>query len=362
MIDLYRGLARRALFCLEAEKAHRLTIAALASGLARVPQPRPDPALRQTLFGLDFPNPLGMAAGFDKDAEVPDAVLGLGFGFTEIGTVTPLAQPGNPRPRLFRLVEDRGIINRMGFNNAGHAPALARLRARRGRPGIVGVNVGANKDAADRMADYVTGIARFAAVADYFTVNVSSPNTPGLRDLQAKAALEELLARALEARDAAAEGAGRRVPVLLKIAPDLDEHGLDDVAEAIAGSGLDGLIVSNTTISRPALASPRARESGGLSGRPLFPLSTIALAKMRGRVGPGLPLIGVGGVDSAETAFAKIAAGANLVQLYSGLVYEGPDLIGRILGGLSAELKRRGLASLADASGCEAEAWAARQA
>lgn len=360
MIDLYRGLARRALFCLEAEKAHRLSVAALAAGLARLPAPRRDPALAQTLFGLEFPNPLGMAAGYDKDAEVPDAVLGLGFGFTEVGTLTPLPQPGNPRPRLFRLVEDHGFINRLGFNNGGHGAAYARLLARRGRPGIVGVNVGANKDASDRIADYVTGIERFAAVASYFTVNVSSPNTPGLRDLQARAALEELLARTLETRDAATASVGRRVPVLLKIAPDLDEHGLDDVAEAIDGSGLDGLIVSNTTISRPPLRSPHARETGGLSGRPLFTLATVTLAKMRRRVGPALPLVGVGGIDSPETAFAKIAAGASLVQVYSGLVYEGPDLIGRILAGLSGEVKRRGLSSIAQAVGCEAESWASR--
>lgn len=362
MIDLYRGFARALLFRMDPEQAHRLTVSALSSGLLRAPTARRDPALRVSLFGLDFPNPLGMAAGFDKDAEVPDALLALGFGFTEIGTITPKPQPGNPRPRMFRLPADHGVVNRLGFNSGGHEGARRRLAARAGRPGIVGINVGANKDSEDRIGDYVLGIERFADVATYFTVNVSSPNTPGLRDLQAKEALGALLARVLAARDAAAERHGRRVPVLLKVAPDLTDEGIDDVVETVSATALDGLIVSNTTITRPSLREPAARETGGLSGRPLFPLSTQVLAKFRLRLGTGLPLVGVGGIDSAETAFAKIAAGASLLQLYTGLVYEGPELVGAILNGLSAELRRRGLASLDQAVGCEAAEWAARGA
>lgn len=358
-MSLY-SLARTALFRLEPETAHGLTIAALGTGAVPACTAKPDPRLAVRLLGLDVPNPLGIAAGFDKNAEVPDGVLRLGFGFAEIGTVTPRAQPGNPRPRMFRLVADRAVINRLGFNNEGHAAARARLVARRGRGGIVGVNVGANKDSADRAADYVAGIEAFADLASYFTINISSPNTPGLRDLQAKAALSDLVARTIEARDRMAERHGRRVPMLLKVAPDLDEAGLEDIVEVVAGSALDGLIVSNTTIGRPALTSPDAKETGGLSGRPLFTLSTIMLARFRRRL-PNLPLVGVGGVDSPETAFAKIAAGASLVQLYTGLVYEGPGLVGRILEGLSRELDRRRLASIGDAVGIEAEAWAARK-
>ncbi len=320
---------------LEPERAHRLTVAGLR--VAPLARPAPDdPRLAVTAFGLRFPNPIGLAAGFDKDAEVPDALLGLGFGFAEVGTLTPLPQPGNPRPRVFRLPADAALVNRYGFNNRGHADALARLTARQARGGVVGVNIGANKEAADRAADYAAGVACFAGVADYLAVNVSSPNTPGLRDLQAAAALDDLLARVLDARDRQA----RRVPVLLKIAPDLDEAGLDDVVRVARARGVDGLIVSNTTLARPAglRDAGAAREAGGLSGRPLFEASTRVLARAYLRVEGQFPLVGVGGVEDARTALAKIRAGAALVQLYTALVFRGPRLLGEIKRGLAAAL------------------------
>jgi dihydroorotate dehydrogenase len=328
MIDVF-PFAAPFLRLLDAEDAHRATIAALKFLPPRA-LGRDDPRLAVSAFGLDFPNPVGLAAGFDKNAEVPDAMLGLGFGFVEVGTLTPRAQPGNPRPRAFRLLEDRAVINRYGFNNDGHAPAL-NLLTQRARRGVVGVNVGANKDADDRVADYVAGVRAFAGVASYFTINVSSPNTPGLRDLQEPDALSELLARVIEARN---EADARR-PVLLKIAPDLSLAQLDGIVHVARQRGVDGMIVSNTTISRPAsLASSLATEGGGLSGAPLFTLSTHMLAQTYLRVGGQFPLIGVGGIDSAATARAKIEAGATLVQLYSSLVYEGPSLVGRIKAGL----------------------------
>ncbi|MCX5568354.1 quinone-dependent dihydroorotate dehydrogenase [Kaistia nematophila] len=358
-MSAFGSLVRPLLFRIDPEKAHGLSLKVLSSGLHPSVRPDRDPRLARNLFGLRFPNPLGIAAGLDKNAEVPDPLLALGFGFVEIGTITPKPQPGNPKPRLFRLVEDHGVINRLGFNNAGHAAARLRLQARRGKPGLVGVNIGANKDATDRIADYVAGIETFADLASYFTVNVSSPNTPGLRDLQAKGALDELLARVLEARDAQA----RRVPVLLKIAPDMAEAGLADVAEVALARKIDGVIVSNTTISRPKLIdAATAKETGGLSGRPLFRLSTIQLARFRKLVGPEMPLVGVGGIESAETAFAKITAGADLVQVYSGFVYGGPGLPASILAGLSRILDRRGMSSIADAVGIETEKWAAETA
>jgi dihydroorotate dehydrogenase len=358
---LIAAATRRALFCIDPETAHRLAIRTLASGLVRLPPLRPDPRLSVSAFGLGFANPLGMAAGFDKDAEVPDALLGLGFGFVEVGTVTPRPQAGNPRPRVFRLTPDRALINRLGFNNGGHAAARARLAARprgSGADGVVGVNLGANKDAADRIADYVAGIDAFADLATYFTINVSSPNTPGLRSLQEGDALAELLARTTAARDAAADRTGRRVPLLLKVAPDLDTAAIAAMAGRIAASSVDGLVVSNTTLARGGLADRSARQAGGLSGRPLFHRSTVVLARFRAALGARLPIVGVGGVDSAERAFAKLAAGASLVQLYTGLVYEGPMLVRAILRGLSAELDRRGLASIADAVGTETDHWA----
>lgn len=354
-MNAFSSLLRPLLFRIDAETAHGMSLKVLASGLAPSVRPDRDPRLARHLMGLDFPNPIGLAAGLDKNAEVADPLLALGFGFVEIGTVTPRPQTGNPRPRIFRLVRDGAIINRLGFNNQGEAAARARLSARRGRSGIIGVNIGANKDSADRGADYVQAIRAFSDLASYFTVNVSSPNTPGLRDLQGKAALDELLARVVEARD----GEARRVPLIVKIAPDMDERGRADIAEVVLARGIDGVIVSNTTISRPPLVEAAvAGESGGLSGRPLFRMSTIALAQFRRMVGPDLPLIGAGGVDSAETAFAKIAAGADLVQLYTGLVYRGPGLVSQILAGLSRILDRRGLPSIADAVGIETEAWA----
>jgi dihydroorotate dehydrogenase len=324
---------------LDAESAHRATIAALKLlpplG-ARAPD---DPRLSVSAFGLDFPNPVGLAAGFDKNADVPEAMRALGFGFVEVGTLTPHAQPGNPRPRAFRLLEDRAVVNRYGFNNDGHASALRRLSARRLK-GIVGVNIGANKDSPDRIADYVKGVETFADVASYFTINVSSPNTPGLRDLQEPDALLELLARVLEAR----ERATARRPVLLKIAPDLTLDQLDGIVRVARDAHIDGMVVSNTTISRPAtLRSPLASESGGLSGAPLFSLSTRVLAQTFLRVEGQFPLIGVGGIDGPDAAFAKLEAGATLVQLYSALVYEGPALIARIKRGLVEAFAERPL-------------------
>ena len=270
MKELYSKLVRPVLFSLDAERAHGFAIRALESGLMPACNQKSDPRLSVELFDLTFPNPVGMAAGFDKNARAPDGLLAQGFGAVEVGTVTPLPQPGNPKPRLFRLPGDHAVINRFGFNNDGHEAMRARLLARTNRGGVIGVNIGANKDAKDRIADYVTGIDRFADLASYFTVNVSSPNTPGLRDLQAKASLDELLEKVLTERDAAAARVGRRVPVFLKIAPDLDDTGFGDIVDSVVTSGVDGVIVSNTTVSRDGLSDIWAREAGGLSGRPLF--------------------------------------------------------------------------------------------
>ena len=356
MLGLAGALARPFLLALDPETAHRATIAALK--MAPLPAPAPDDArLRVEAFGLAFPNPVGMAAGFDKNAEVPDALLALGFGFAEVGTLTPKAQPGNPRPRLFRLPQDHAVINRFGFNNEGHGPAHARLMAAR-RRGVVGVNVGANKDASDRAADYAAGVAAFADVASYFTINVSSPNTPGLRDLQQAAALDEVLARALEARDRASAAHGRK-PVLLKIAPDVTEGDLDDIVRVAAARGVDGMIVSNTTITRPATLREAAKsETGGLSGAPLFTLSTRVLAQTYQRVEGRFPLVGVGGVSSPETAWAKIEAGASLVQVYSCLVYEGLGLVGAIKRGMVERLARAGARGIAEVVGARAAEFA----
>jgi dihydroorotate dehydrogenase len=307
--------------------------------------PADDTCLTVTAFGLEFPNPIGLAAGFDKDAEAPDAMLKLGFGFVECGTVTPKPQAGNPRPRLFRLPQDGAVINRMGFNNRGMDMAAARLGARRGK-GIVGINIGANKDSADRIADYAKCFARLAPLADYVTVNVSSPNTPGLRGLQNKEELTRLLSVLMETR---AKNAFK--PVLLKIAPDLDEQALDDIAQTVASSGIEGIIISNTTLARPPLKSTDAHEAGGLSGRPLLVPSTEILRRMRGRISSNIVLIGVGGISSGADAYDKIRAGATLVQLYTGLVYEGPGLVARIKRELLACLARDGFATIADAVG-----------
>ncbi|MDO6416677.1 quinone-dependent dihydroorotate dehydrogenase [Sphingomonas sp. BIUV-7] len=336
-------LVRPILFALDAERAHRLTIEGLKL-LPRLAAATPDPRLATRVAGLDFPTPVGLAAGVDKDAEVPDAFLSLGFGFVEIGTLTPLPQAGNPKPRLFRLAEDRAVINRMGFNNGGQAAALARL-AKRPRRGIVGVNVGANKDAADRIADYATGIAAMAPVADYLTINISSPNTPGLRALQEASALDDLLAGAMAARPAGGP------PIFLKVAPDLAPADIDAIARVCLDRHVDALIVSNTTITRDGLGSAHAGEAGGLSGAPLQALALERLRDFRNATGGALPLIAAGGIASGEDAFARIRAGASLVQLYTALVYEGPLLARRIASELSALLKRDGFANVGEAVG-----------
>jgi dihydroorotate dehydrogenase len=341
MSGFVNKVARPLLFALEAEQAHRATIAALKF-LPIPAAPNPDPSLAVEAFGLRFPAPLGMAPGFDKGGEVPDALLRLGFGYVEVGTITPLPQEGNPKPRVFRLTDDYGVINRLGFNSEGHAVAHARLAARADRGGIVGVNVGANKTSADRAGDYVSGIRAFADVASYFTINISSPNTPGLRDLQQAAALDDLLARVTEARDELSALHGRK-PLLLKIAPDLTAEDLDDVVRVARARAVDGMIIGNTTIERPpTLQSPEAREAGGLSGRPLFELSTKMLAATYLRVEGQFPLIGVGGIDGPDTAFAKIEAGASLLQIYSVLVFEGPGLIKEIHDGLAEAIRLSG--------------------
>ncbi|MEO0423056.1 MAG: quinone-dependent dihydroorotate dehydrogenase [Pseudomonadota bacterium] len=334
-------LMRPLIFQLSPEEAHELSLKALESGLLRPSAPalRPRPGLARTVAGLRFANPIGIAAGFDKDGRVPMAVLAQGFGFAEVGTSTPRPQAGNPRPRVFRLVADGALINRLGFNNEGHdalAVRLERLPAKGARPGVIGVNIGANKDAEDRIADYVLGVRRFAALGDYLTINISSPNTPGLRDLQGKEALTRLLSECLDAREQCL-GAGERCPVLVKIAPDLDEQGLEDSLAVIEASGVEGVIVSNTTNARPATlraVDAVREEAGGLSGKPLFEASTAMLRTVRSHLGTGVALIGVGGVDCAATAQAKLDAGADLVQLYTGYVYQGPALIGRLLEGL----------------------------
>ena len=362
MIGPFAGLASRGLFVFDPETAHGLSITALKTGLVPTCRIANDPRLAQTIAGITFPNPLGLAAGYDKNAEVPDAMLKLGFGFTEVGTVTPKPQAGNDKPRIFRLVEDRGVINRLGFNNEGHEAAFARLSARHNAPGIVGVNIGANKDTADRVADYVAGIRKFYALATYFTVNISSPNTPGLRDLQARDSLKTLLEAVLAARAEEGLRYGRTVPVFLKIAPDLTEEGLDDIASEATSHPLDGLIVSYTTLSRDGLKDQiQAIEAGGLSGVPLFKRSTVMLAKMRKRVGPALPIIGVGGVSSATDALEKIRAGADLVQLYSCMVYEGPSLPATILKGLSSLLDREKLSSIREIRDTRLDQWAAEK-
>ena len=347
---------------LDPEDAHTLALKALRF-LPRTKPAADPPELRVRAFGLNFPNPIGLAAGFDKDAVAPDALLRLGFGFVEIGTVTPRPQAGNPKPRVFRLETDEAVVNRLGFNNGGAAAALARLAARAGEGGIVGVNIGANRDSADRAEDYVRLIETFAAVAGYFTVNVSSPNTPGLRDLQQATALDELLGRVIDARDRVRLRAGP-TPVLLKIAPDLTLADLDDVVGVARKHRVDGMIVSNTTISRPGSlrARDKAREAGGLSGRPLFKLSTRMLAETYVRAEGQFLLIGVGGIDSSATAIAKIKAGATLVQLYTGLVYRGIGLVAEMKAGISAAIKRGNRDSLAamvgvDAAEITADSW-----
>lgn len=347
-------IGARLLRQLPAETAHGLAVTALSYGLGPRDRSEPDPVLRVRAMGLDFPNPVGIAAGFDKDAQVPDALLALGFGFAEVGTVTPLPQPGNPRPRMFRLEEDRAVINRLGFNNRGLEAYCARLAARANRPGIVGANIGANKDSDDRIGDYVTGLARVGTLASYVTVNVSSPNTPGLRDLQARSALQDLASRVAQARDEVTAHNGCPLPLILKIAPDLADEDIRDAVEVAIDNGFQGLIVSNTTIARPAsLKSPHKDETGGLSGMPLLAPSTavlrVAALAAKGR----LTLIGAGGVASGADAYLKIRAGASLVQLYTAFGYDGPALIPRIKKELTTLLKRDGFTSLEQAVGAD---------
>src|SRR3954453_7905158 len=337
-------LLRPLIFALDAERAHRLTIAALKLSPARRP-PAPDPVLATNVAGLAFPNPVGLAAGFDKDAEAPAAMLGLGFGFIEVGTVTPRPQAGNPKPRLFRLAEDRAVINRMGFNNAGQPAAFDRLQRRGHRHGIVGVNVGANKDSPDWIADYVAGVRAMSPVVEYLTVNISSPNTPGLRGLQEEGALDELLAAIQEARS------GK--PIFLKVAPDLNPGDPERIVRAAIDHKIDAIIVSNTTVSRPSLKSRHANETGGLSGEPLKPLAVDALRQFRRAGGGEMPLVGVGGIGSADDAWERIRAGASLVQLYTAMVYEGPAIARRIPFGLAERLEHEGFSNISEAVGTE---------
>jgi len=357
--SLWRNFGRPATFLLDAETAHGLAIAGLKSGTISGGANHQDERLSCSVAGLQFANPLGMAAGFDKNAEVPDALLKLGFGFTEVGTITPLGQPGNPKPRIFRLTDDDAVINRLGFNNAGHTAAIERLSVRTGNNGLIGINVGANKDSEDRANDYVLGIKAFYEFASYFTVNISSPNTPGLRDLQTRSQLSSLLTRVMDARLEMVETHNTSVPIFLKIAPDVAEDDLDDIIAEVLQQKLEGLIVSNTTLDRSSLTNQND-EMGGLSGRPLFERSTTMLAKARQRAGKELAIIGVGGVDSAETTFAKIQAGADLVQLYTGMIYQGPTIANEINRGLSKILDERSVGNLASLRDENLDAWAAK--
>jgi dihydroorotate dehydrogenase len=356
MLKTLTELVRPALLALDPEQAHELTLRSLERGLYPRDVAADDPILACQLGALSVSNPVGIAAGFDKDARVPDAVLGLGCGFAEIGTVTPLPQAGNAKPRIFRLINERAVINRLGFNNGGHAAAVARLQ-RRTAGGIVGVNIGANKDTADRAGDYVAGLEAFYRVASYFTVNISSPNTPGLRDLQAPAALDDLLTRIMAARERmTAQGAPRR-PIVVKIAPDIAEADLPAIVEQFKRHGVDAVAVSNTTLARPGLVTKT--EAGGLSGRPLFHRSTAMLARVYTLTGGRIPLVGIGGIDSGETALQKMEAGASLLQLYTGLIYEGPGLIRRIKDHLARRARDAGLQRIGEITGRRAAQWAA---
>ena len=342
-------LLRPAIFAFDSESAHRMAI----EGLRLMPRLAPATAgkLAIELAGIAFPNPVGVAAGFDKDAEVPDALLGLGFGFTEVGSITPRPQAGNPKPRLFRLVEDRAVINRMGFNNGGAEAALKRLERRRGRSGVVGINIGANKDSDNRIEDYAIMTRMLTPHASYLAVNISSPNTPGLRALQDEGALTELLDAVIEARG---EVSGAEPPpIFLKVAPDLEPADIDAIARIVLDKKLGALIVSNTTISRPELRSHHAGEVGGLSGAPLKPLATQRVRDFRSATGGTIPLVGVGGIASAEDAWERIKAGASLVQLYSAMVYEGPSLGAKIVRGLERLMRREGYSTIAEAVGSE---------
>jgi dihydroorotate dehydrogenase len=352
----FHDIAARALHVLDPEDAHGFAIQGLKLGLGPRDGGPDDPILAVTVAGLELPNCVGLAAGFDKNAEAPDAMLAAGFGFVEAGTVTPLAQAGNPRPRLFRLTEDRAVINRMGFNNGGLEPFARRLAARQRKSGfsggIVGANIGANKDASDRIQDYVTALTRLWGLSDYFTANISSPNTPGLRALQTKAALEELLGRLGETRAALKVASDADYPIFLKVAPDLDDDEVETIVEAVVDAGLDAIIVSNTTIARPStLKSAQASEGGGLSGAPLLEASTAMLKRFHAAAAGRVALIGAGGVADGASAYAKIRAGARAVQLYSALVYGGPGLVTRIKRDLAARLRADGFTAVEDAVG-----------
>lgn len=350
-MDAYR-LFGPLLRLLPPETAHHLTVRALAHGFGPRGAAPDDPVLATRVFGLNFPNPVGLAAGFDKEAEAYRAMLDLGFGFVEVGSITPRPQPGNPPPRVFRLPEDRAVINRLGFNSGGHAAAAARLVAHRPGAGVVGINLGKNRDSADAAADYARGATVFAGLADYLVVNVSSPNTPGLRALQGPAELTEVLSRVTAAMDKATTG--HSPPLLLKIAPDLADRDLEDIAAVVGGQAVDGVIVSNTTVARPPELKGRHRqEPGGLSGRPLFAPSTRVLSKMYRLTAGSVPLVGVGGIASGADAYAKIRAGAALIQLYTALIYQGPALVARIKSGLAARLKADGYRHVADAVGAD---------
>lgn len=353
------SLAQKGLLTLDPECAHELSLRALEAGLYP-PQTTPDDArLKLTLWGLDFPNPIGMAAGYDKDARVPGALLKMGFGFVEVGTVTPRPQTGNPRPRVFRLIRDRAVINRLGFNSAGHDTVHERL-FRRNYRGIVGVNIGANKDSGDFIADYEAGLRAFADCADYFTVNISSPNTPGLRDLQAPERLAELLSRLTRVRAELPGRPGKPVPPLLvKLSPDIHHSDLPPIVETLVAHGVDGIILTNTTLARDGITQgAHSAELGGLSGKPLFARATRLLAKVYMLTQGAIPLIGVGGIDSGETALAKIQAGASLLQIYTGLVYEGPALLPKIKEKLVRHMEAAGVTSLSEIVGTQAQAWA----
>ncbi len=347
-------LVRPLVFAIQPETAHHLAVLGVAVAGRFPHHTPPDPRLACNVLGLSFPTPVGLAAGFDKNAEVVDATLAAGFGFTEVGTLTPRPQAGNPRPRIFRLPSDQAVINRMGFNNGGFEAAAERLKRRR-PGGIVGVNIGANRDSTDRAADYVSGIRRFASLASYIAINISSPNTPGLRDLQERTAVTALLGAVADAR----RSIGSTVPILLKVAPDLDNAALDAIAGAAIGAGIDGLIIANTTTARDGLREQTlSKETGGLSGRPLFRRSTAMLARLRNLVGRSLVLVGVGGIDSADAAWTKMAAGADLIQIYTGLVYEGLGLAADIAKGLAQRLDREKLSNIGQIVGSQTDRWA----
>lgn len=356
-MGLWKKIGQKALFTLDAETAHGLSINALKLGIVPNCSFQTDDRLICNVAGLRFSNPIGMAAGFDKNGEVPDALLRLGFGYSEVGTVTPKPQAGNPKPRIFRLVKEHGVINRLGFNNQGHEAVYNRLQLRFENKGIVGINIGANKDSDDFIADYVLGIEKFSDLASYFTINISSPNTPGLRNLQTEEALETLLVKVFEA----SQKQVKQPPVFLKLAPDLQEDEIEKIAKVINRSNLSGVMVSNTTLSRSGVSkSKNSQETGGLSGSPLFIRSTIIMAKFRQCLDPSIPIIGIGGISDAITAWQKIEAGANLVQLYSCMVYEGPQIARNICAGLISRMDREKISHINDVCGSKTDFWASK--